>query len=201
MASATEPRERFHPTGGRVVGVGTILLALGAVAWGLVSDVFTPPVIAGAAVVAVLAWAALLRPGVDVREDRLVLRNMLETIHVPLGAIEDVAIGQVLAIRAGRKRYVSPAIGRTMRQAMRKNSPHARGPTKFQLGQLDRSGYADYVEDRIRRLAADDRLERGVREGSEEQARLAAGVRREPAWPEIVLLALSLAAFVVTLFL
>lgn len=201
MASATESGDKFHPTGGRIVGVGTILLSIAAVVWGLVSDVFAPPVIAGAAVVAVLAWAALLRPGVEVREQQLVLRNMLETVHIPLGAIEDVAIGQFLAVRAGRKRYVSPAIGRTARQAMRRNSPSASGPTKLQLGKLDRSGYADYVEDRIGRLAAEDRAARRMSGGSDEQAELAAGVRREPAWPEIILLGLALAAFVLTLLL
>ena len=49
----------------------------------------------------------------------LVLRNMLSTIYIPLAAIEEVAVRQVLAVRAGDKRYVCAGVGRTLRQAMK----------------------------------------------------------------------------------
>ena len=49
----------------------------------------------------------------------LVLRNMLSTIHLPLAAIEEIAVQQVMAVRVGGKRYVCAGVGRTLRQAMK----------------------------------------------------------------------------------
>ena len=75
--------------------------------------------IAGAVLAAVLAWASMLRPALWATPDHLVMRNMLETVHVPLAAIEQLAVRQVLAVRAGDRRYVSTVVGRPLRKAMR----------------------------------------------------------------------------------
>ena len=77
------------------------------------------------------------------------LRNMLDTNVVPLAAIEDVAVRQVLAVRANEKRYVSPAIGNSFFRTIRPRT--------------DRSGereltYPDYVRDRILHLADGARI-------------------------------------------
>ena len=77
----------------------------------------------GAAFAGILSYAALLRPAVRVDSDALVLRNMLDTNVVPLAAIDEVAVRQVLAVRADEKRYVSPAIG------TRSSAPSVRAPT------------------------------------------------------------------------
>jgi hypothetical protein len=97
--------ERFQPTSGRLTAVLVLLLAgvvvvVGVADWGSIGA----PVVAGAVLAAVLAWASMLRPALWATDDELVMRNMLETVHVPLAAVEQLAVRQVLAVRAGDKR-------------------------------------------------------------------------------------------------
>ena len=98
------------------------------------------PVAWGAAFFAIVSYAALLRPAVRVEKGTLVLRNMLDTNVVPLAAVEEVAVRQVLAVRAEEKRYVSPAIGHSFMRTIR--------PKVARDGRW-RSSYPDYVRDRI----------------------------------------------------
>src|SRR5262245_25596992 len=92
--------ERFRPTSGQISGIfgvagaGVILvLAL------LARDTGTA---LGVAIVAcfaaVLIWAVLLRPTLWATHRHLVMRSMLHSIHIPLGAIDKVVVGQVLAV-------------------------------------------------------------------------------------------------------
>lgn len=188
-----EPVERFRPTSGRILGVVALVIALAVVVIGVVDREagFSAPVVAAAVVIGVLVWSAMLRPKVWVTQQDLVLRNMLHTVCIPLAAIEQVAVRQVLAVSAGEKRFVSPAIGRNWRQAFRANRA-ARQPTAVE-------SYPVFVEERIAQLAEDARARSGVTLLSDEQLVLAEGVRRTWAWPEIVALALASLAFVVTL--
>lgn len=188
-----EPVERFRPTSGRILGVIALVIALAVVVIGVIDREagFSAPVVAAAVVIGVLVWSAMLRPKVWVTQQDLVLRNMLHTVCIPLAAIEQVAVRQVLAVSAGEKRFVSPAIGRNWRQAFRANRA-ARQPTAVE-------SYPVFVEERIAQLAEDARARSGVTLLSDEQLVLAEGVRRTWAWPEIVALALASLAFVVTL--
>ena len=158
-----------------------------------------------------LIWTSTLRPRVMVQGSFLVLRNMLSTVRIPLAAIDEVVVRQVLAVRAGEKRYVCAGVGRSLRQAMKGSAAmRAREQTGGLTGELAGSAvaepevrpgviYADFVELRIRDLIQKDRERRGVARSSPEAAELAAQVRREPAWPEIVALGASLVLFVVAL--
>ena len=119
------------------------------------------------------------------------MRNMLHTARIPLAAIDQVAVRQVLAVSAGEQRYVSPAIGKTWRQTLRSGRARSE-PTATQ-------SYPVYVEERISQLAEDARAQRGVRRFSAEQAELAGDARRSWAWPEIGGLALAAVAFVLVL--
>jgi hypothetical protein len=190
--------ERFHPTSGRVTAVLVLLLAGVAVVAGVTDPGSVPvPVIAGAVLGAVLAWASMLRPALWATQDHLVMRNMLETVHVPLAAVEQVAVRQVLAVRVGDKRYVSPVIGRPLRKVMRapgRDTP-ADGKPAAELP------YADFVEQRLHQLMEDARTAAGVRSLSDEQLALAADVRREPAWLPIGLVVVTAVAFVASLVL
>jgi hypothetical protein len=191
------PVERFHPTSGRIMGLLALVVAVGIVVLGLVDRDGgpPPPVIAAAIGAGIVAWAAMLRPRVWATQHDLVMRNMLHTVSIPLAAIEQVAVRQVLAVSAGEKRYVSPAIGKSWRQAVRSDS----GPREPSPVPATRS-YPDFVEERISRLAEDARARRGVQPLSDEQLALAAGVRRTWAWPEIVgLVAVTLALVVLLL--
>lgn len=191
---ADEVVERFRPTSGRVVGAIGLLLVVGLVAAGVADPAaFPAPVVAGALVVGVLIWAAMLRPGLALTRSALVMRNMLDTVEIPLAGIEEVAVRQVVAVRSGDRRYVSPAVGRSVRQVFRARSRGGSGDAAVP------ATYADYVEDRIRSAAADAARAAGVRPRSQEQVALGRDVRRTPAWVEIALLAASVAGFVVTL--
>lgn len=188
-----ETVERFRPTSGQVLGwTGLVLVALAVLA-GL-SEGPVWPVVTGALALGALDWAAMLKPRVLVSGRWLVLRNMLETVRVPLAAVEEVAVRQVLAVRVGERRYVSPAVGRSLRQTLKGGR---RDETA--ASDLATQAYPDFVEDRIRHLAAEARTHEGVARYSAAQEALGADVRREPAWVEIALLTLTAAAFVATL--
>ena len=123
--------------------------------------------------------------GVPATDDELELVNLFETVRLPLAAVESVVVRQVLAVRVGDKRYVSPAVGRTFRQALKK----PRSTRELAMTPVPGEGlvaeegmsYADYVEDRLREMVAGARSRRRVKIGSPEQAALAADVVRRPA--------------------
>lgn len=184
--------ERLQPTSGRVTGALAVLLAASIALFGLLEGAVPSGVAAGAALAGILAWAAMLRPALWVTRSDLVMRNMVATTSIPLAAIEELAVRQVLAVSAGDRRYVSPVVGRPLRRLVRP----VKGATAEKVAEMP---YADYVEDLLRRRADEARTVAGVRRGSPEQLALAAGVRREPAWLPIVLIGGGIVAVVVTL--
>ncbi|NPC95672.1 hypothetical protein [Nocardioides sp. zg-DK7169] len=195
--------ERFKPTSGRIMGtVGMVLVAL-VLVLGLIDpdSGFGGPVFAGAVAIGVLTWASTLRPAMWVTTESLVMRNMFETVTIPLAAVEQVAVQQVTAVRAGDRRYISPAVGRSLRQVMKtRRGAGAPGDTGDDAAaSAVTTSYADMVEDRIRSLAADAAAARGIRPRSDEQVGLGREVRRRPAWAEIVLLVAAVLALVVSL--
>lgn len=190
--------ERFNATSGRVTGWLTVVVAVLVVGLGVVyvDEGFPVWVIASALLVGVLAWAAMLRPALWVRGEHLVMRNMLETITIRLDAVEEMAVRQVLAVRADDRRWVSTVVGRSWRRTMRPGrskpaEPGGRPETTVR--------YVDFVEDRLRELVGDARTATGVRPGSPEQLALPDAVRRERAWVPIALVAVSALALVVSL--
>jgi len=191
--------ERITTSSGRVTGWLTVALAAFVLVLAVVEGTALSPVGTGALLLGVLAWAATLRPALLVDGRELVLRNMLETVHVPLAAIEQLAVRQVLALRCGEKRYVSSAVGRSWRQVAKSS----RRPREESTRTAPRATVheADLVEERLRRLMEDARAAEGVASWSDEQLALAAGVRREPAWLPILLLGLALAALVLSIVL
>ncbi len=176
---AEETIEKFHPTNGRVVGVlgliaVLVLLVLGAF------EGFPVWTVGLLAVVAVLTWASVLRPSVRIVGDELELRNMFLTQSLPLGAIEEVSVRRVLAVRAGDRRFVSPAISRSLRQTLHPKKRKSDDPVA-----LAATSYPDFVEERLR-TAAQDHLDRlGIRARSDEQLALVSAVRTEPARLEL----------------
>jgi hypothetical protein len=174
--------EKFPPTSGRVMGSVAVALCAAVAVYSVFDGErgLGAPVAWGAAFAAVVSYAALLRPGVRVDSDELIMRNMIDTNVIPLAAVDEVAVRQVLAVRAGEKRYVSPAIGTSFLRTVRPRT--------------DRSGaveltYPDYVRDRILHLADGARRRAG---GAEPPP-----VRHEWAWPELAGLAVTALGFVV----
>jgi hypothetical protein len=196
------PVERFRPTSGRVTGVLALVLVAAVVVIGLVDRThgFPLPVVAVALLVGVLVWAAMLRPRVWATEEDLVLRNMLDTAWIPLAAIEKVVVRQVLAVSAGEKRYVSPAVGKSWRQTLKSSRARGAGDSDESSTDVRTASYPDFVEGRISRLAEEARAKRGIGLLSDEQLALAAGVRRRWAWPEVIGLVVAGLLVVLSLF-
>ncbi len=194
---AEEKIEKFLPTNGRVVGMLGLAVVLALMVLGAI-DGYPVWGVGLLAVVAVLTWSSVLRPGVRIVNDDLELRNMFFTQTLPLGAIEEVVVRRVLAVRAGERRFVSPAISRSLRQSM--HPKRKRGTEQLALAA---SSYPDFVEQRIRAAAEDHRDRLGIRARSDEQLALADVVRTEPALPELAALAVALlvmlAGFVIAL--
>lgn len=196
----TEEPERFTPTSGRWTGGAALVLALGLVVLAVLGGAGSHAlsVALGGCFLAALAWVVLLRPRVSLTSSTLELRNMLDTIHVPLAAIEGLVIRQVTAVRVGEKRYVCSALGRSLR-SMVKGDRRAR--SLMPGNQPPAPSYVDFVESRIQARMDDARAQLGIRRGSSEQAALAAQVRRRPAIPEIAALAITGVAFLATLMI
>lgn len=191
---AEERVERFTVWSSRIIGIIGLVGVAVALAFGVpgIGQAYDPVVYPICGLVGVVLWTMLLRPAAAVVGDRLVLRNPLSTLSIPLAAIEQVAVRQFLAVRVGDRRYANASVGRSRRQGLRDD----------QKGdELTDLSYGGLVEHRIGRLAEEARTLQGIALYSDEQEALAADVRREPAWVEIGLLAGLALALVVTLFL
>jgi hypothetical protein len=191
--------ERFHATSGRVTGWLAVVMSaavfLGGVAY--LDDGF-PAWVAGVALLAgVLAWAAMLRPALWATREHLVMRNLADTVHIRLAAVEELAVRQVLAVRAADRRFVSTVVGRSWRKALASRRRAASG----EAGPQEGMPYADFVDDRLHELVEDARRAAGVRPGSAEQLALPDAVRREPAWLPVSLIALAVLVLVVSFLL
>jgi hypothetical protein len=207
--------QRLRPNNGRAMGVLGLLLCVFV---GVLLVVSEPPSVAvpgvlACLVAAVLVWMALLRPSVAVSETDLYLRTLFESVRIPLASVETVVVGRFLLVRSGGQKYICPAISRPLRRTVRKEMKWS-GQSALQPGAgLERLGdglqtevkeehdigYADFVEQRILGLAANDRARRGIEERSEAEYELAAEVVRRTAWLELGVLAVLTLAFVVTL--
>jgi len=200
--------EKFAQNGGQVVaGLGALVVLGMLVGWVVDPGNVAFWVVPLALVIASVVWTSTLRPRVLVQGSSLVLRNMVTTVRIPLAAIEEVAVRQVLAVRAGDKRYVCAGVGRTLRQAIKgsavQRAREQMGGLRAEIATVVEPGliYADYIELRLRELIKEDRARRGLTATSPELDELGAQVRRELAWPEIAALVGSVVFFVLVVLL
>ena len=194
--------ERFRPTSGRVSGIVLLVAAVLVALLALVQpDHVIAEVGAAALFLGVLAWAVTLRPRISLVGDRLELRGAVDTVRIPLAGIEELAVRQVLAVRAGDKRYVSTALGRSRRQLMKVKAGAvgltSSDPDSDPHSRVAAPNYAEFVEERIRKRMDDEREAAGLRRGSDDQIALGSRVERTWAWPEIAGLVVSALLFVV----
>jgi len=202
---ASDPAvEKFSPNGGTLTAVVAGLVALAFIlAWAIDIHRVALWVPAVALLGAGVVWISTVRPRVRVQNHELVLQNMLTTTYLPLASIEEVAVRQVMAVRAGDKRYVCAGAGRTMRQAMKgSTAERARqqlGGLRGELAKVPEHGmaYADFVEIRVQELINEDRMRRGVKKFSPEADELAKQVRRQVDWPVVAALAAAVLFVVV----
>ena len=195
--------EHFHPTSGRVTGWMTVVLTAVLVVAGLAyaDEGFPLWVTATGLLLGILAWAAMLRPALWVTHEHLVMRNLVETVHIRLAAVEEMAIRQVLAVRAGDRRFVSTVVGRTWRKTLQSRHRPGGLADREAVAPTEGMHYADFVENRLFDLVDKARTRAGVRPGSPEQVALPDAVRREPAWLPIALIAGAVVVLGVSFFL
>lgn len=203
--------QRFSATSGRVVGTFAVVFSIGIAVVALFDSQGerSYTTVALALFFAAAAWSAMVRPRVELNGSNLVLRNMLETVTVPLPAIESVTVRQVLVVFAGERRFTSPAIGRSRRQLHREGLKTGGGGPAQMMGSLPAmpvptekpdsasTSYALFVQDRIRARVSDALAREGIRARSAEQARFAGDIVRRPAVGEIIALVGTLLLFVV----
>jgi hypothetical protein len=189
---ADEVVEDFGPSSGRITGVLGLIICVGIIVLGVVEydEGFPAAGVWGALFGAVLLWSAMLRPRVRVTAAELRLRNMLTNVSVPLASIEQIVVRQVLSVRAGDSRYISSAVGKSWRQAIKSDKPREPG---------DPAPYPVLVEERLQHLAEEARTKAGITLMSDEQLELAKLARREWAWPEIVLLGFTALGLLIAL--
>lgn len=172
------------------MGLSLVVIVLG---YGLLLPGSVPrPVVGGAPLVGVLVWLTVLRPRVGVTADTLVLRGALHTVRLPLAAVHHVAVRRLLVVFVAEERYTCVGLGRTRRQVRSVDRVPAGERAPLETA-------TDYAEDRIRVLAADARRRAGVKNESKRQAELAAGVRRERAWPEATAVTAATVVLLLTL--
>jgi hypothetical protein len=209
--SRPQPVQRFKPTSGHLVGYVGIALcafALGYVVL-FVHSVTGLRIGLGAVFFGVLVWVTQVRPRATAYPQHVVLKNSVRDAHVPLARVDEVAIGQMLSLWVGEDRYVCIGIGNTLREDFK-----ARRRSMVEDAELGTSRYSE-----LRRKAdlanLDERamsyqtfvvtrLEELVEEAKREQARLGSEPphpHHELAWPELVVLAVTGLAFVVSLLL
>lgn len=200
-----EKTQWFRGTSGFVWGILALILAAVLIVVDVIGG-WDAPVVTGGLLFGVLAYLALIRPRIGVARDELVLDHMLTTVRIPVAAVQGIAISRMCEVRAGGRRYLSAAVSRSVRQALRRevvrDSPlQRRVPVEEPKAKAADISYADFVAGRIHAVAHDARERAGIAAGSAEQTRLADGVRRTWAWPEVVVLSVVAVAFVVSLAL
>jgi hypothetical protein len=215
---ATQEVQRFRPTNGRVMGVLGIALCatLGVVFVASASTATAVPAALACAFSGLLVWAAMLRPSVSATSDELRMRTMFESVEIPLASIDTVLVRRYLLVRSGGRRYICPAISRSLRKTVRSEMKWnggggnllmpgvavdggGRSPVVQDAGAQRDLAYPDFVEQQIQQLARNDRATRGIEERSEEEYELGSRTVRRTAWPEIVGLVVLGLAFVLSL--
>jgi hypothetical protein len=217
---ATEELQRFRSTNGRVMGVLALALCVALAAVFVTSAPARTAVSAAlaCAFAGLLVWAAMLRPAVAATSDELRMRTMFETVEIPLASIDTVLVRRYLLVRSGGRKYICPAISRSLRKTVRAemkwsggggnllmpgmtSDRRGAGPLVQDTGSEGVLAYPDFVEQQIQQLARNDRAARGIEERSEEEYELGSRAVRHVAWPEIVGLVVLGLAFVVSLAL
>ncbi|NGN94111.1 hypothetical protein G5C66_15345 [Nocardioides sp. KC13] len=169
-----QPEEWFRNSSSTAWG----FLSAGAAIAIIVIDAATgwhPETTAGGVLFALVAYAAFFRTKVGVSEGDFVLHHLYSTVRFPMAALESVSVGRTLGAYAGGRTFVSGAVGRPLREAV-KGAKREHKPL---------SNHADFVEDRLNGLAQDARDRRGIKRDSDEQFALAEDVRRSWDWPLI----------------
>jgi hypothetical protein len=196
------PIAHFKPTNGLVAGWAGLALVALVVAYAALQEHSQLGVrlVLGAALAGVLTWVTQLRPRVTAYPDALLVHGTISDVTIPYVLVDEVTMGQTLNVWARGRRYVCVGIGRSVgydvRQkfrAQRSGGLLGENRTAGFAAESGRSGptYQSFVLSRILDLVAEARRAGGPSPEPE--------VRKQYAVPELVVLAVTGAAFVVSL--
>lgn len=204
-AGRSRPVERFTPTNGLAAGWCGLVLAAAVIVYAALTEHSTLGLrlALGAALAGVLVWVTQLRPRVTALPDALLMHGSISDVTIPYVLVDEVTMGQTLNVWAGGRRYVCVGIGRSLgydvRQKFRaQRSGGLLGENRAagfgaEATRLTGPTYQSFVLSRILDLVAQAR--RGGAPSSEPE------VRKVYAVPELVGLAVTAAAFLVSLML
>jgi hypothetical protein len=197
------PIERFKPTNGLVAGWSGLALAVLVIVYVALADhsLLGLRVGLGAAFAGVLVWATQLRPRVTAYPDAMLMQGSIADLTIPYVLVDEVTMGQTLNVWAQGRRYVCVGIGRSLGYDVRQKFRGQRSggllgenrAAAFGAEDTPPAGpsYQNFVLSRIHDLVAAAR-----KDGSRSPE---AAVRKAYAVPELVALALTGTAFVVSL--
>lgn len=200
------PVERFKPTSGLMLGYAGLAAALAALVY-VVWTVHTPTGLRiglGAVFLGLVVWVTQVRPRASAYPGHVVLKNVVRDAHVPLVAIDEVALGQTLNLWVGDQRFVCIGIGNSFREEIRTRKRREQTLGTSRLTELtlraERANnderavsYQNFVVTRLEELI--DQAKRA------KEPVPAPALGHRVAWPEVTALAVSGLAFVVSLFL
>jgi len=206
-----QPVERFKPTTGTFVGYAGLLVAAFAVGYTAlnVHSVVGLRIALAAAFAAVLVWVSQLRPRVTAYPSALHMKGSLRDALVPYVLIDEVALGHTLNVWVGERRFVCIGIGLSLGTDIRQRAKKQRQGSllgssrahqfseKAEMAAPDQTAmsYQTFVVTRIEELVEQARKEMHRRGETADSAE----VRRSYAVPEVVALAVTGLALVVTL--
>lgn len=212
-ASSARPRpvERFKPTSGQMLGyagIGLSLFALGYVVW-TVHTMTGLRIGLGAVFFGAVVWVTQVRPRATAYTHHVVLKNAVRDAHVPLAAVDEVGISQLLSLWVGERRFSCIGIGSSIRADLKSRRRAALdeadiGTSRF--SELRRKADMANLDERAMtyQTFVVTRLEELIEASKKEHARTGR-TPDEPhwqvAWPEVALITVSGIAFVVTLAL
>lgn len=165
---------------------------------------------------AVAIWVTQLRPRATAYADVLHLRNSLRDSTVPLAAIEEVSVRRMLNVWVGERRYVCIGIGTPLRRMVKGSGRGASSLLGFDrledyterstplLPDQSAMTYPEFVELKIADLVRDAKqaaASRGGPAGGSAEEAVTTPPRHSWAWPEIIALAGTGLAFVLSLVL
>lgn len=205
-AARPQPVERFKPTSGTFVGyagLAAAAVALVYVVWS-VHTVTGLRIGLGALFFGVVTWITQIRPRATAFPRHVVLKNALRDAHVPLAAVDEVALGQTLNLWVGDARYVCIGIGNSFREEIRSRRRREQSLgtsrlTEFSL-RAERANnderatsYPNFVVTRLEELVEAAKREHAAGETGQP--------RHVVAWPEVAALAVTGLAFVASFLL
>ncbi|MCW2783794.1 MAG: hypothetical protein JWP74_311 [Marmoricola sp.] len=154
MRAGTGPELTFRASDGQITGwAGTVLSGGGALTF-LVHEhgVAALRGATGLALLALVIWANLIRPRIEISGHTITLVNPFAEITIPAEAVTRVSVRKFVTLNVEARRYAGVSIGHSTRSLVRGEADRARGlhldPDRPPVVE----NYAAYVQERLEQV-------------------------------------------------